>query len=80
MHLIAVFFQVVLDTALEEIQLGFELLREAEHAVFTPGQIGVVAKEAQPGGGGLGRQLSLGRIKKQKHQHCKNTATEMSEV
>lgn len=48
MHLIAVFFQVILDATLEEIQLSFELLREAEHAVFTPGQVGVVAEEAQP--------------------------------
>lgn len=50
-HLIAVFLQVVLDAALEEVQFGLELLGEAEHAVFTPGQVGVVAQEAQPGGG-----------------------------
>jgi len=49
-HLIAVFLQVVLDAALEEVQLGFQLLREAEHAVLTPGQVGVVAQEAQPEG------------------------------
>lgn len=48
MHLIAVFLQVVLDAALEEVQLGLQLLREAKHAVFTPGQVGVVAQEAQP--------------------------------
>ncbi len=51
MHLIAVFFQVVLDAALEEVQLGLQLLREAEHAVLTPGQVGVVAQETQPGEG-----------------------------
>lgn len=50
-HLIAVLLQVVLDAALEEVQLGFQLLREAEHAVFTLGQVGVVAQETQPGGG-----------------------------
>lgn len=49
-HLVAVLFQVVLNAALEEIQLGFELLGEAEHAVLTPGQVGVVAQEAQPAG------------------------------
>lgn len=49
-HLIAVFLQVVLDAALEEVQLGLQLLREAKHAVLTPGQVGVVAQEAQPGG------------------------------
>lgn len=48
-HLIAVFLQVVLDAALEEVQFGFELLGEAEHAVFTPRQVGVVAQETQPG-------------------------------
>lgn len=42
-HLIAVFFQVVLDAALEEVQFGLQLLREAKHAVLTPGQVGVVA-------------------------------------
>lgn len=47
-HLIAVLLQVVLDAALKEIQFGFELLREAKHAVFTPRQVGVVAQEAQP--------------------------------
>lgn len=51
-HLIAVFLQVVLDAALEEVQLGLQLLREAEHPVLTPGQVGVVAQEAQPAGGG----------------------------
>lgn len=51
MHLVAVFFQVVLDAALEEVQLGFELLGEAEHVVLIPGQVGVVAQEAQPAGG-----------------------------
>lgn len=47
-HLVAVFLQVVLDAALEEVQLGLQLLREAKHAVLTPGQVGVVAQEAQP--------------------------------
>lgn len=59
-HLIAVFFQVVLDAALEEVQFGLQLLREAKHAVLTPGQVGVVAQETQPEGGGGGwRQLSV---------------------
>lgn len=57
MHLIAVFLQVVLDAALEEVQLGLQLLREAKHAVLTPGQVGVVAQEAQPGGGGDNEKL-----------------------
>lgn len=51
MHLIAVLLQVVLDAALEEVQLGLELLGEAEHAVLTAGQVGVVAQETQPGEG-----------------------------
>lgn len=59
MHLIAVFLQVVLDAALEEVQLGLQLLREAKHAVLTPGQVGVVAQEAQPGGGGGGRRETM---------------------
>lgn len=50
-HLVAVLLQVVLNAALEEVQLGFELLGEAEHAVLTAGQVGVVAQEAQPAGG-----------------------------
>lgn len=49
-HLITVFFQVVLDAALEKVQLGLELLRKAKHAVLTPGQVGVVAQETQPRG------------------------------
>lgn len=49
MHLIAVLLQVVLDTALEEVQLGLQLLGEGKHAVLAPGQVGVVAQEAQPG-------------------------------
>lgn len=48
MHLVAIFLQVILDAALEEVQLGLQLLREAEHTVLTPGQVGVVAQEAQP--------------------------------
>lgn len=52
MHLIAVFLQVILDATLEEIQLCLQLLREAKHVVLTPGQIGVVSQEAQPGHGG----------------------------
>jgi len=51
-HLVAVLLQVVLDAALEEVQLGLQLLREAEHAVLTPRQVGVVAQETEPGGGG----------------------------
>lgn len=51
MHLIAVFLQVVLDAALEEVQLCLQLLREAKHVVLTPGQVGVVSQEAQPGHG-----------------------------
>lgn len=47
-HLVAVFLQVVLDAALKEVQLGLQLLREAKHAVLAPGQVGVVAQEAQP--------------------------------
>lgn len=64
MHLIAVFFQVVLDAALEEVQLGFQLLREAKHAVLTPSQVGVVAQEAQPGGGRR-RHLRVRRLWKE---------------
>lgn len=56
MHLVAIFLQVILDAALEEVQLGFQLLREAEHTVLTPGQVGVVAQEAQPWGRGEGGQ------------------------
>lgn len=48
MHLVAIFLQVILDTAFEEVQLGLQLLGEAKHAVLTPGQVGVVAQEAQP--------------------------------
>lgn len=58
MHLIAVFFQVVLDAALKEVQLGLQLLREAKHAVLTPVQVCVVAQEAQPEGRGR-RQLRV---------------------
>lgn len=49
MHLVAVFLQVVLDAALEEVQLCLQLLGEAKHVVLTPGQVGVVSQEAQPG-------------------------------
>lgn len=56
MHLIAVFLQVVLDAALEEVQLSLQLLREAKHVVLTPGQVGVVSQEAQPGHGGQRRR------------------------
>lgn len=49
MHLIAVLLQVVLDAALEEVQLGLQLLGEAKHVVLTPGEVGVVPQEAQPG-------------------------------
>lgn len=61
MHLVAVLFQVILDATLKEIQLGPELLREAEHAVFTPGQVGVVAQEAQPAGQGDTQSVCLKR-------------------
>lgn len=67
-HLIAVFFQVILDAALEEVQLGLQLLGEAKHAVLTPGQVGVVAQETQPEGGRKGR-LRVGRKKKTPLQH-----------
>lgn len=49
MHLVAVLLQVVLNAALEEVQLGLQLLGEGKHAVLAPGQVGVVAQEAQPG-------------------------------
>ena len=49
MHLVAVLLQVVLDAALEEVQLGLQLLGEAEHAVLVAGQVGVVAQQTQPG-------------------------------
>jgi len=55
-HLVAVLLQVILDATLKEVQLGFELLREAKHAVFIPGQVGVVAQETQPGGRGRTRE------------------------
>ena len=48
-HLVAVLLQVVLDAALEEVQLGLQLLGEAEHAVLVAGQVGVVAQQTQPG-------------------------------
>lgn len=56
MHLIAVFLQVILDAAFEEVQLSLQLLREAKHVVLTPGQVGVVPQEAQPGHEGQRQQ------------------------
>jgi len=47
-HLVAVLLQVVLDAALEEVQLSLQLLGEAKHAVLAAGQVGVVAQQTQP--------------------------------
>lgn len=80
-HLIAVFLQVVLDAALEEVQLRLELLGDAEHVVLTPGQVGVVPQEAQPERGGETAPLNHHnhkRIPKQNHHQAENKGGSVS--
>ena len=51
MHLVTVLLQIILDAALEEVQLGLQLLGEGKHAVLALGQVCVVAQKTQPGAG-----------------------------
>ena len=48
MSLLGVLLKVVLDAGLKKSQLGSELLRLGEQQVLVPGQVGVVAQQAQP--------------------------------